>query len=196
MGSPRDSTGRERWQSRTRAHRGGGLSPRAGPPGREQSAAETNVRRGWYGWGQLSQVEKSRVGVFLNDVTRVFAEVTVLSLPFLVALPFLPTAGPFDIFNVWLPALTAMVLVGTLVRTGWVHPPWTDSPGWVRLLPTLVVLRVLYFNFAFLAATYGGLAVAGLVGEGAVGWLAGAGAGAVAALAFPRVTDEWMARVG
>ena len=196
MGSPRDSNGRDGWQSRTRAHRGGGLSPRAGPAGREQSAAETNVRRGWYGWGQLSAVEKHPLGVFLNDITRVFAEVAILSGPVFLALPFLPNGGQFDIFNMWLPALTGLVLVGSAVRAGWVHPPWTPSPGWVRLFATLIVLRLLYFSVAFLVAIYGGFAVAGAAGEGAAGWLFALAVGAGAALAFPRAADEWMARFG
>lgn len=194
-GSP-DSSGREGYQTRTRAHRGGGLNLRAGPPGREQSIAETNYRRGWAGLGRASQVEKNAVGRFITDSYRVLGEVIVLTLPTLWYLRYAAESASVGIFNMWLLASAAMALVGTLIRGGWVHPLWTDASGWVRLFPTLVALRIGYFNPMLVVAMWGGLAVAGFTGTAAVGLLFATAVGALAALLFPRVADEAMARFG
>jgi len=196
MSGSRDSSGREGYQTRTRAHRGGGVNPRAGPPGREQSVAETNYRRGWAGLGRASQVEKNAVGRFITDSYRVLGEVTVLTLPTLWYLRYAAESASVGIFNMWILASTAMALVGTLIRGGWLRPLWTDAPGWVRLLPKLVALRLGYFNLMLVVAMQGGLTVAGLTGAAAVGLLFATAVGALTALLFPRVADETMARFG
>ena len=194
MSGSRDSSGREGYQTRTRAHRGGGLDPRAGPPGRERSIAETNYRRGWAGLGGASQVEKNAVGRFITDSYRVLGEVAVLTLPTLWYLRYAAANAPVGIFNTWILASAAMASVGTLVRGGWVHPLWTSAPGWVRLFPKLVALRLVYFNLMLVAAMQGGLVVATLTETGAAGLLFAAAVGALTALLFPRVADEAMAR--
>jgi len=196
MSDSRDSSRSEGFQSRTRAHRGGGLNPRAGPPGREQHAAETNYRRGWFGWGQASQVEKNAFGVVFTDCYRIAGEIVLLTLPVLWYLSFAAGAGQVGIFNAWLVATAAMVVVGILVRGGWVHPPLTSAPGWVRLFPKLIVLRVGYFNLTLLAVMYAALAIGQAVGPKPVVVLAAAVGGAASVLLFPRVTDEVMARLG
>lgn len=194
MSDSGDSSPSEGFQSRTRAHRGGGgLKPRAGPPGREQHAAETNYRRGWFGWGRASQVEKNAFGVVISDCYRVAAEVVVLTLPVLWYLSFVAGSASVGIFDAWLVATAAMVLVGTLVRAGWVHPPLTSAPGWVRLFPSLIVLRLGYFNLALLAVMYAALAVGQAVGPGLVTIIVAAVGGATTVLLFPRVTDVVMA---
>lgn len=170
-------------------------------PGRETDAAESNTRRTWYGYGQLTRTEKRRFGLFLHDVTRVFAEISVVSLPVLLFVMGYPADGWFDAKATALVAWTAAVVVGTLIRIGAVHPVATPTPGWVTLSPRLVALRVPYFNAALALAIFGGLAAEGAVtGVGAdgtagvaagIGWTAATSAGAV--LAFPRAADEWVA---
>ena len=187
----RDRTaGRAGAEQRTRAQRGGEFSPRAGPPGRETTAAETNVRRGWG-----SRIRVNRFGMFTNDLVRVFAEVGVFTLPVLVALPLVAVEGPLSVFQAWLAATALLVFLGTLVRCGWVPPLLTDAPGWVRLKPTLLVLRALYFNLVLLVGVGGALAVAAVTGVAGAGLGWAVVAGSLGALLFPRVTDEWMVRV-
>lgn len=195
MSDSRDSGRSEGFQSRTRAHRGGGVKPRAGPPGREQHAAETTYRRGWFGWGKASQVEKNAFGVVFSDCYRVASEVIVLTLPVLWYLSFAAGAANVGLFNAWLVATAAMVLGGTLVRGGWVHPPLTSAPGWVRLFPRLILLRLVYFNLTLLTVIYAALTVSQALDPGLVTIFVAAVGGAASALLFPRVTDEVMGRM-
>lgn len=69
---------------------------RRGTPGRESAAARSTERQIWYGYGQLTRAEKSRFGVFLHDTTRLFAEVSVFSLPVLLFVMEYPATGWFD----------------------------------------------------------------------------------------------------
>jgi len=176
------------------------MSRREGPPGRETAAARSNVRRIWYGYGQLGRAEKSGFGLFLHDVVRIYAEVSVLSLPVLFAIMGTPATGWLDAKATGLVAWLTMILAGTLIRGGWMRPFATPAPGWVRLSPSLLVLRVGYFNLALAVAAFGGLVVAGAVTAVATGPAVALGwAGGVAAtsmLAFPRVADEWLALRG
>lgn len=196
MSDSPDSQRSQGFQSRTRAHRGGGVNPRAGPPGREPHAAETNYRRGWFGWGQASQVEKNAFGLLFNDFYRLAAEVLVLTLPVLWYLSFVADSAGLGVFNAWLVASAAMVVVGTLVRVGWVRPLLTDTPGWVRLFPKLIALRVVYFNLALLLVMYAGFAVETVTGEPLAGIVVAGVGGTATVLLFPRLTDEFLTRVG
>ncbi len=182
--------------NRTRAHRGGGLSPRIGPPGRETGVAESTHRRGWAGFGGRGSTEKNVVGRLVTDFTRVATETLVLTIPTLLALPPVQGLAPYDVFNTWILAWIATLLVGTLVRGGWIDPPLTDAPGWGRLLATLLLFRLLYFNGTVLVAVGGGLVVATLAGAGSVAWPFALAVGALSALLFPAAVDGWMARVG
>ncbi len=175
------------------------MSRREGPPGRETARARSNVRRIWYGYGKLGRAEKSGPGVFLHDVVRIYAEVSVLSLPVLFAIMAVPATGRLDAKATGLVAWMTMTLVGTLIRGGWVRPLATPALGWVRLSPTLLLFRVGYFNLALALAAFAGLAVAGAVAGvtadplagplAALGWAGGVAA--VSTLAFPRLAGEW-----
>src|SRR6056297_2826446 len=97
-------------------------------PARQTRAATTRRRQSWSGWGEGSVAEKDGVGVFLDDVTYVFADVSVFGLPLLAVV--LVSGG-----NEWVGLKTAalvawltMVAVGTLIRGGWVTPLATDAP--------------------------------------------------------------------
>lgn len=191
-----DSTpsGRDDWlPNRTRAHRGDGYSPRRGPPGRETSAATATYRREFLGIGNRTGTEKDRIGVLLADFGRIAGEIGILTLPVMLYLPVARAWSPNALFESWLVALTAMIVVGTLVRGGWIAPPFTDAPGWVRLFPTLILLRLVYFDLALLAAVHGGSVVASLTGSIAAGLLSSLAVGGTATLLFPRIVDEWMA---
>lgn len=179
--------------NRTRAHRGGDHSPRRGPPGRETSAATSNYRREFLAIGNRTGSEKDRVGVFFADVGRIAGEIGTLTLPVMLYLPVAQAGKPFAFFETWLLALMTMIVVGTLLRGGWITPPFTDAPGWVRLFPTLILLRLVYFNGALLVSIHGGSAVAGETGVVAAGLLWSLSVSGAATLLFPRVVDGWMA---
>jgi hypothetical protein len=169
------------------------VSRREGPPGRETAAARSGERRIWYGYGSLTRTEKNGLGLFLHDTTRVFAEVSVLSLPCLVLIMATPPSGLFDAKATGLLAWLTMTLSGTFVRGGWVRPLASTTPGWVRLAPPLLVLRLGYFNAVMLLAAFGGLAVGGPPGGPLLG-LAWAGSVAVlGTLLFPRVAEKCVA---
>jgi uncharacterized membrane protein len=104
--------------------------------------------------------------------------------------------APVALFETWLVGLTTMVVVGTLVRNGRIAPPLTDAPGWARLFPTLILLRVVHFNAVLLVAIHGGVVVAAGTGAVALGLPWSFVVSAAGTLLFPRVVDEWMARRG
>lgn len=172
-------------------------------PGRETTAAISNERRTWYGWGQLTRVEKSWFGLFLHDVTRLFAEISVISLPVLLAAMAAPATGWFDAKATGLVAWATLVVTATLIRIGTVPPIGSETPGWVTLAPELIVLRVGYFNGGLAAAIFGGLAVHDSIGTlvtsdtagiaFGLGWALAISVGM--ALVFPRVAEEWLSIV-
>jgi len=148
--------------------------------------------------------EKDGVGVFLDDVAYVFADVSVLGLPTL-SLVLLAGANRWaGLKTAALVAWLTMVAVGALIRGGWVTPPATDAPGWVAMTPWLVALRVGYYNAALALAAYGGRALGVAFSESpSVGppWSVAATAGfafavgALAAALFPRIADSFYAVV-
>ena len=149
---------------------------------RQTRAAKSRRRESWSGWGERASDEKDAVGVFLDDVTYAFADVSVLSIPVLY---YLLVTGSTEYFGVKAAALVAwltMVVVAALIRGGWVTPLATDVPGWVAMTAWLVALRLVYYNGTLALAAYGGaevglrvsplasLAFAFLVGALAVGF--------------------------
>ncbi|GAB7090687.1 hypothetical protein JCM18237_09580 [Halorubrum luteum] len=176
------------------------MSRRKGPPGRETAAATSRTRRTWYGYGSLARSEKSGFGVFLHDTTRIFAEVSVFSLPTLVYIMTVPPAGPLDAEATGLLAWLTMTLVGTLIRGGWITPLLSATPGWVSLSPVLLLLRLGYFNVTMATAAFGGLTLGNAVWPVVdvvwpvvgVGWAIGSAA--LAILLFPRVAQAVAAR--
>lgn len=171
------------------------MGRREGPPGRETAAARSSERRTWYGYGSLTRSEKDGPGVFLHDTTRIFAEVSVLSLPALLSIMAYPGSGWYDAKATGLVAWLTMTLVGALLRGGWVAPLATATRGWVTLAPSLLALRVLVFNVVVSMAAFGGLAVGGAVGWPPAGVVWSVGVAALSMLAFPRIAEEWLARV-
>ena len=179
--------------TRTRAHRGGGRSPREGPPGRETRAATSTYRSEFLGVGNRGVSEKDRLGALLADFGRIVGEVGALTLPVMLYLPF-AVGGPLARFETWLAALTTMIVVATLIRNGRIASlPLTDAPGWARLFPTLILLRLPYFNGTLLAAIYGGGFVVGVTGSLAAGLAWAVVVAGAATLLFPRAVDGWRA---
>lgn len=185
--------GRDGWQPDTSARREAETGRRRGPPGRETAAARSTERRVWYGYGSLSRAEKSAFGAFLHDTTRIFGEVAVLGLPALLYVWAYPTTAFYDVTATAVTAWVVMTLVGTLVRGGWIHPLWTDAPGWVTLSPSLLVVRVGYYVPALLVAAFGGFWLSEAATP-AAGLPFSAAVAAVSMLAFPRLAEAWLAR--
>ena len=178
---------------------------RRGTPGRESAAARSTERRIWYGYGQLTSAEKSRFGVFLHDTTRLFSEISILSLPVLLLVMEYPATGWFDAKATGLVAWLTAVVVGTLVRGGFVHPIATPTPGWVTLSPSLLLARVPYFNSGLALAIFGGLRVEQTIAtvapaSGGLGVAAGlawaAGVATLLSLCFPWFAERWLSVVG
>jgi len=177
---------------------------RRGTPGRESAAARSTERQIWYGYGQLTRTEKSRFGVFLHDTTRLFSEISVFSLPVLLFVMEYPATGWFDAKATGIVAWLTAVVVGTLVRGGFVRPLGTSTPGWVTLSPSLLLARVPYFNVGLALAIFGGLRVEQTIPglapmSGAVGVVAGlawaAGVATLLSLCFPRFAERWLSVV-
>jgi hypothetical protein len=169
---------------------------RDGPPGRETQAADSTERRIWYGYGTLGRAEKDPLGMFLQDVVRIYAEISVLSLPVLVVVMLLPPGVWYDATATALVAWMLMTVVGTLIRGGWVQPLVTETRGWVTLSPWLLALRVVYFNLTFVLSAFGGVVIAVALDWPPAGVLWAAPVAIVSILLFPRVAEETAARVG
>jgi len=153
----------------------------------------------------LTSAEKSRFGVFLHDTTRLFSEISILSLPVLLLVMEYPATGWFDAKATGLVAWLTAVVVGTLVRGGFVHPIATPTPGWVTLSPSLLLARVPYFNSGLALAIFGGLRVEQTIAtvapaSGGLGVAAGlawaAGVATLLSLCFPWFAERWLSVVG
>lgn len=155
---------------------------------RQKRAATSRRRQSWSGWGEAETAEKDGVGVFLDDLTYTFAEISALSIPVLFFLLTGATNAWFGRKTAALVAWLTMVLGAALVRGGWVTPLATDEPGWVAVTPWLVALRVGYYNATLALAAYGGRALSEASSPVAsVGFAFLVGALAVGV--FPRIAD-------
>ncbi|MFC7080049.1 hypothetical protein [Halorussus caseinilyticus] len=164
-------------------------------PARQTRAAESRRRQSWSGWGEGRVTEKDGVGVFLDDVTYAFADISVLSLPVLSVLLMAETSEWFGLKAFALVAWATMVVCAALIRGGWVTPPATDAPGWVAMTPLLVALRLGYYNGTLALAAYGGRAL-GRSGSPLAGGAFALLAGALSVALFPRVAESFYGVVG
>jgi hypothetical protein len=163
------------------------------PPGRRTKAAESDRRSSWYGLGTYTNAEKDSFGRFLDDVVFTFADVSVFGILALGAV-----AASLDTRGVGLQATAlfawvTMSLLAALLRGGWIRPLGTRVRGWVAWTPSMVLLRLVYYNATLALATLGGVGLANLSGVPA---MAGTTAVVVAGLAtasFPK-TAELVAR--
>jgi hypothetical protein len=138
--------------------------PRHRVPGRKTRPAYTPRRRSWYGWGQTGSGEKSAFGQFLHDVPYIFAEISVLGLPTLIWIAVTAGNSGFGVSGSAFIGWATMTAVATALHMGLVRPLATDTLGWVSITPSLIGLRIVYYNLVFLLATYGSVSLAAFVG--------------------------------
>lgn len=158
-------------------------------PGRQTRPAYSATRRTWYGLGKLSRTEKSGFGRVLHDCSHLFGDVSIAALPVLFAIVAAPGTGAYDATAAGLLAWTTMVAVGTAIRGGWIRPLATDTLGWVSLEPTLLVLRVVYYNLALAVAVFGGVWLADVTGLAPLSLVVAFAVATVSMLSFPRLAE-------
>lgn len=163
-------------------------------PGRQTEAAESSRRRSWDGNSLGSVTEKDPVGLLLDDAAYVFADVSIFAIPVLYTVMMTSPARWYGTKASALVAWAVMVGLGTLIRSGWVHPLGTDVRGWVSMTPWLVAFRLVYFNAALAAAAYGGEAVAQF-GSPAGSLAVAVAVGALSVAVFPRLAESFYLRV-
>lgn len=132
-------------------------------PARQTEVAESHRRESWSGFGERNVTEKDGVGVFLDDVTYVFADISILSIPVLGVVMSTPPRHWFGVKGAALVAWLTMVATGALVRGGWVKPLASDVRGWVSMTPWLILFRLGYYNAVLALASFGGRAAEGAV---------------------------------
>ncbi|WP_224335225.1 hypothetical protein [Haloprofundus halobius] len=165
------------------------------PPGRATKTAESRQRWGWSGHGVGARVEKDAVGLFLDDIAYAFADISVSALPVILAVYLGGDIRFFGARTATLVAWLTMVVVAAVVRGGWVTPLGSDVPGWVTLAPSLLVLRLVYFNAALALAGYGGAAIAGDLALPLESVVFAVVVGALSVALFPRLAEELSRRL-
>lgn len=164
-------------------------------PGRETRAANSRIRRTWYGYGKQTSAEKNAFGVFLHDLTYVFGEISIFGLPALFAIALAPWTATFGPRAAGLVAWTAMVGVAAGIRGGSIAPIATDALGWVSLSPWLAVVRIAYYNLVLFVAAFGGSGLATLVGVPPLSVAVALAIAIVATLAFPALAERAYGRL-
>ncbi|WP_331233177.1 hypothetical protein [Natronorarus salvus] len=176
--------------------RDGGLPPRGEAPGRKTRPAYTDRRQIWYGMGKRGSDEKGTVAQLLHDVPTLFAEVFVLGFPAIAYVYVADFDGGAGLsgptFVLWI----TMTAVGTAIHAGLVRPPFTEFLGWVTLSPSLVVLRVVYYNLVLIGGVHASAAIGSLAGDGTSGLVAAVAIGTFAMLVFPALADAVARRRG
>ncbi|MFC4542131.1 hypothetical protein ACFO5R_09345 [Halosolutus amylolyticus] len=160
-------------------------------PARQTEPAYSATRRTWYGYGSLARVEKSGFGRVLHDCSTVFGDVSIPSLPVLFAIVVAPGTGAYDATAAGIVAWPTMVAVGTAVRGGWIRPLATDTLGWVAITPSLILLRVVYYNLVLIVAVFGGVAVANAVGIAPLSLVVAFVVAIGSMLSFPRLAERF-----
>jgi hypothetical protein len=139
--------------------------------------------------GKTGSDEKGAFGRFLHDVPYVYAEISVLSLPALWYVLLTVRNGGFGVTGSALVTWTAMTLVATAIHMGSIRPLATGTLGWVSLSPSLVGLRLVYYNLAVLVGSYGSIALTALVGSPPLSFATAAAVGTLSMMAFPRLGE-------
>lgn len=159
--------------------------------GRNTKAAQSRERRTWAaGAGSVTTIEKDGFGLWIDDIVYAFTEISVTSLPILYIV--LTTAGIefFGAKNAAMIAWMTMVVVAGTIRGGWVTPLATDVPGWVSMTPSLIVLRLIYYNLVLAVTTYAGGMIGTTLALPLVSVIFAILVAGLAAGIFPRIADE------
>ncbi len=164
-------------------------------PGRQTEPAYSSTRRTWYGYGSLARVEKSGFGRVLHDSSTLFGDISILSLPVLFVLMAAPGTGIYDATAAGFLAWMTMIAVGTAIRGGWIKPLATDTLGWVSITPSLLVLRLVYYNVVLAVAAFGGSALATATGIGPLSLIFALLTAIVSTLCFPRLAESTYAAI-
>lgn len=160
------------------------------PPGRQTKTARDRRRRSWDGDSFGAMTEKDTVGLFLDDVAYVFADVSVFAIPVLYAVLVGTGLEWYGAKSSAMVAWLTMVVGGALVRGGWITPLGTDVPGWVSMTLELAVLRLVYFNATLAAAVYGGTKIVSL-GPPLASVPFAFAVGALSVGLFPRIAETY-----
>lgn len=143
----------------------------------------------WFGWGRTGSVEKNVYGRFLHDLPYVFLEVFGLSLPASYYVLSTVVDGGFGVTGAAFVAVLTMTIVATVIHMGLVRPLATDTLGWVSMTPSLVGVRLVYYNLVLLVAAYGSVTLATLMAYPPASLVVAAVVGCVAMMAFPRLGE-------
>lgn len=163
-------------------------------PGRDTRPAYSRRRRTWYGLGHITSAEKDPIGCYLHDVVTVFTDISVLSLPALYVVSRTPEDGYFGVVSSALVVWMTMTVVAAAIRGGWVRPLATDTLGWVSITPSLVGLRIVYYNAVLLGASFGSVAIVGALGVPRASLALAFAIGLGSVLAFPRLGESFVRR--
>ena len=163
-------------------------------PARDTRPATSRRRGGWYGYGKRLTTEKNAVGRVLHDTAYVFGDVSFASLPVLFVIYAGQDARPFGFVTTGMVAWFAFIAAAVVIRGGWLTPLRTDVPGWVSLKPSLVALRLLYYNLALAVGTFGGVAFATAAGVASLSLAVAAAVSVFAALVFPSLAESFYHR--
>lgn len=143
----------------------------------------------WFGWGRTGSVEKNAYGRFLHDLPYVFLEVFGLSLPASFYVLSTVVDGGFGITGAAFVAVLTMTIAATVIHMGLVRPLATDTLGWVSMTPSLLAVRLVYYNLVLLAAAYGSVALAAFVAYPPISLGVAVVVGWAAMMAFPRLAE-------
>ena len=164
-------------------------------PTRDTSAAETRIRRSWHGLGHLSRTEKTRFGAILHDTSTIVGTICFVTMPVLYAVLISTDVRVFGVTGAAVLSIVTISSVGIAIRGGIVHPPGTDTPGWLSYNPWLVLLRIVYYNIVLAVAIFGSVIVADSVGLPVVSLIIAFSVSLAAGLILPRVADLFYYRV-
>jgi hypothetical protein len=161
------------------------------PPSRNIRPARSRRRQSWSVHGGRTVEEKDAFGAWINDIEYAFGDVSGLSLPILAYVAYTGNPRYFGVtYAALLAWMTMVVSVGT-IRGGWVVPLATDIHGWVSLKPSLILLRIFYYNIALAVAIYASTLIGLMINWPPITTLVAILIGAVAIGLFPRLADEY-----
>lgn len=164
-------------------------------PGRDTRPAYSSERRTWYGHGTLTRAEKPPVRRYFHDVTFVFADLSLMGLPAILLAFLFPDPSVYGVASAMLVAWMTMTAIAAGIRGGWVRPLGTEVRGWVSLSPSLILLRLFYYNLVLGSIAFGSPWIARTMGFEPLSLVLALVVSGVAVLVFPRVGEDLYRRL-